>query len=396
MEFSYKVRDPLGKLHEGSIDALSSEDATQQLRRDGFQVLELDETEGDGLFARSVSRSEVVYATNQLAVMVDTGISLATALSGILQQEQNPTFRKILKELVSEVESGGDFSAALSRHPRLFDKTYVSLIKASEATGLLAPMLERIALHLRKEVETRGKVRAAMAYPTVMAVLAVAVTIFLLTFVMPKFTPLFQRKGMVLPKPTIVMMAVSDSLINYWWAWLGCGAALVLGFIYGRRTEVGRKAWDWLKIELPLLGPMNRKVVISRSIRTLGTMLSSGIPVLDALDLAAEVSGNYYYEQLWRRVAQEVMGGKQVFESLSGSKLFPPMLVQMISAGEQTGKLGTVLERVSNYYDQEVETSLKAVTSIIEPIMITIMGGVVGTIGLSLLLPVFSLSKTPG
>ena len=396
MEFSYKVRDPLGKLHEGTVEASNSEDATQQLRRDGFQVLELEEAEGEGLFARSVSRSEVVYATNQLAVMVETGISLATALSGILEQEQNPTFRRILKELVAAVESGGDFSAALACHPRLFDKTYVSLIKASEATGLLAPMLERIALHLRKEVETRGKIRAAMAYPTVMAVLAIAVTIFLLTFVMPKFTPLFQRKGMVLPKPTILMMTVSDSLLHYWWAWLVGGAALVFGFIYGKRTVAGRKALDWLKIELPLLGPMNRKVVISRSIRTLGTMLSSGIPVLDALDLAAEVSGNYYYEQLWRRVAQEVMGGKQVFESLSGSKLFPPMLVQMISAGEQTGKLGSVLERVSNYYDQEVETSLKAVTSIIEPIMITVMGGVVGTIGLALLLPVFSLSKTPG
>ena len=396
MEFSYKVRDPLGKLHEGTVEAANKDDATQQLRRDGFQVLELDEAEGDGLFARSVSRSEVVYVTNQLAVMVETGISLATALSGIMEQEQNPTFRRILKELVSVVESGGDFSAALACHPRLFDKTYVSLIKASEATGLLAPMLERISLHLRKEVETRGKIRAAMAYPTVMAVLAICVTIFLLTFVMPKFTPLFQRKGMVLPPPTVLMMTVSDSLLHYWWAWLAGGAALVFGFIYGRRTVAGRKAWDWLKIELPLVGPMNRKVVISRSIRTLGTMLSSGIPVLDALDLAAEVSGNYYYEQLWRRVAQEVMGGKQVFESLASSKLFPPMLVQMISAGEQTGKLGSVLERVSNYYDQEVETSLKAVTSIIEPIMITVMGGVVGTIGLALLLPVFSLSKTPG
>ncbi len=241
MEFSYKVRDPLGKLHEGTIEASSSEDATQQLRRDGFQVLELEETEGEGLFARSVSRSEVVYVTNQLAVMVDTGISLATALAGILQQEQNPTFRRILKELVLAVESGGDFSAALACHPRLFDKTYVSLIKASEATGLLAPMLERIALHLRKEVETRGKVRAAMAYPTVMAVLAVAVTIFLLTFVMPKFTPLFQRKGMVLPTPTIVMMVVSDSLLHYWWAWLAGGASLVFGFIYGKRTVVGAR-----------------------------------------------------------------------------------------------------------------------------------------------------------
>jgi type IV pilus assembly protein PilC len=395
MTFQYKVRDPLGKLHEGTVEASSLEDATQQLRREGFQVLELQEGDGDlgSLFPRRVTRAEIMYATNQLAVMVDTGISLSAALQGIFAQEQNPTLRKVLKDLNTSVEGGEDFSKALGRYPHLFDRTYISLVKASEATGLLGPMLERVSTYLRKEIETRGKVRAAMAYPTVMLVLAVFVTIFLLTFVMPKFTPLFSSKGMKLPTPTIVMMVISDSLLNYWWGWIAGSVAAVAGFIISRRTPGGRMFWDRLKIDLPLLGPMNRKVIISRSIRTLGTMLSSGIPVLDALELAAEVAGNYYYEKLWRSVSDRVVAGDQVCDSLSGSPLFPPMLVQMISAGEQTGKLGGVLERVSNYYDQEVETSLKAVTSIIEPIMISVMGVIVGTIGLALLLPVFSLSK---
>ena len=399
MSYEYKVRDPMGKVVQGTIEADSVDEATQQLRREGFQVIELieglEEEEVGPLFARRVSRTEIVYATNQLAVMVDTGISLSAALQGILEQEQNPTLKGILKELNKSDEGGEDFSAALARHPKLFDKTYISLVKASEATGLLGPMLERITAYLRKEVETRGKVRAAMAYPTVMMVLAIGVTIFLLTFVMPKFTPLFSKKGMELPKATVVMMAVSDSLLNYWWAWILGAIAAVAGFIFGRRTEQGRKIWDRIKIDMPLIGPMNRKVIISRSIRTLGTMLSSGISMLDALQLSAEVSGNFYYEELWKRVRNEVTGGKQVYESLSGSPLFPPMLVQMISAGEQTGKLGPVLERVSNYYDQEVETALKACTSVIEPIMISVMGVIVGTIGLALLLPIFSLSKAP-
>jgi type IV pilus assembly protein PilC len=170
-------------------------------------------------------------------------------------------------------------------------------------------------------------------------------------------------------------------------------AAAIGGFIYGRRTDYGWQLWDSVKITLPLIGPMTRKVVISRSVRTLGTMLGSGIPTLDALKLAGEVSGNWHYEKMWQDVGRQVTEGRQICEALQGHRLFPPMLVQMISAGEQSGKLAQVLQRVSNYYEQEVETSLKAVTSVIEPIMITVMGAVVGTIGLALLLPIFSLSK---
>jgi type IV pilus assembly protein PilC len=216
-----------------------------------------------------------------------------------------------------------------------------------------------------------------------------------LTYILPKFTPLFKSKGTKLPTPTIVMMSVSDAMLSHWYFWLAGAVLLVAGLLYGRRTPQGRRAMDWLKIHMPLVGPMFRKVAISRSIRTLGTMLTSGVPIMESIRLAGQVSGNSYYEGLWGQVLDEVAGGKRICEVLRGNPLFPRVLVQMIASGEETGKLDKVLERVSTYYDGEVETSLKATTSMIEPIMIAVMGVVVGTIGLALLLPIFSLSKQP-
>jgi type IV pilus assembly protein PilC len=396
MDFQYRVRDPMGNVHQGSLEAAGVEEAAQTLRRDGFQILELEEADAPlGLFGGRVSKAEIIYMTAQLAIMVDTGITLSTALAGIVEQEQNPGLRKVLTELKEAVEGGEDFSAALARHPKLFDKTYVSLVKASEATGSLGAMLDRIANYLRKEVETRGKVRAAMAYPAVMMLLAVGVTIFLLTYILPKFTPMFVAKGMDLPAPTKLMMGISDALMLYWYLWAAAGVSLVVGYIFAKRTEPGRRTLDLVKINLPVLGTMFRKVTISRSIRTLGTMLASGVPMLDALRLCAEVSGNYHYERLWYDVRDQVTAGKRICEVLSGNPLFPRVLVQMIASGEETGKLDYVLERVSTYYDQEVDTSLKTATSLIEPIMITAMGFIVGSIGLALLLPIFSLSRQP-
>jgi type IV pilus assembly protein PilC len=396
MSFQYRARDPLGNTHQGTLEATSLEDARQQLRRDGFQILDLDQSEDEeDLFPRRVSKNDIIYVTTQLAIMVDTGITLSVALNGIVEQESNPSLRKILTELKTSVEGGEDFSAALARYPKLFDRTYVALVKASEATGTLGSMLDRIADYMRKEVETRGRVLAAMAYPMVMMVLAFGVTIFLLTYILPKFTPLFKSKGMDLPAPTWLMMTVSDALLSYWYLWLAGFVSVVAGFLFGRRTQPGRRFLDLVKINLPILGPMFRKIILSRSIRTLGTMLHSGVPIMDAIRLAGEVSGNVYYEELWQQVLDEVAAGKRICEVLSGNPLFPKVLVQMIASGEETGKLDKVLQRVSSYYDREVETSIKATTSLIEPIMIAVMGVVVGTIGLALLLPIFSLSRQP-
>lgn len=346
------------------------------------------------LFPRRVRKTEIIYATSQLAIMVDTGITLSTALEGICQQTDNPTLKTVLLDVKGSVESGESFSAALARHPKHFNKTYVALVRASEQTGRVADMLDQIAEYLGKESSNRSKVMSALAYPAVMMCLAIGVTIFLLTYVLPKFTPLFESKGIKLPLPTRVLIAVSYALTTYWYAWVFLAVALTVGFFVGRRTAAGRRLIDWLKINTPLLGPMFRKVIISRSIRTLGTMVTSGVPMLDALRHCADVAGNSFYEQSWYGVLDEITTGRRICESLAGSPLFPKTLIQMIGAGEETGRLGEVLDKVSSHYDREVELSLKTITSLIEPLLIAVMGIVVGGIALSLMLPIFTLGHT--
>jgi len=394
LSYQYQVRDPLGRVHDGTIEAASPDAATQSLRRDGFHVLSLDESTAEaGLFPRRISRREILYMTSQLAVMVDTGITLSAALDGIAEQEENPSLKKLVLDLKSRVEGGDDFSSALAGHPKHFDRTYVTLIKASEQTGSLGEMLEKIASYSQKELEMRGKVRAALAYPAVMIVVALGVTIFLLTYILPKFQPLFERKNVQLPTPTVLAMTASDALMQYWYLWLLGAVALVVSVWFGRRTRQGQQLLDWVYIHAPVIGPTARKVILSRNIRTLGAMIAAGVSVLDALRLSAEVSANYYYETLWLRVLDAVTTGNRICESLRHTKLVPSTLVQMIGAGEESGRLDDVLKKVSTHYDKEVETSIKTVTSMIEPLMITVMGFVVGGIGLALLLPIFSLSR---
>lgn len=393
--FEYRVRDSLGNTLDGTIEAETLDEASSQLRHDGFEVLNLEEGEDSPLIARRISKRDVIFLTNQLSIMVDTGITLSSALSGILEQEENPTLRRVLKQLCESVESGEAFSTALAQHPKHFDHTYVSLVRASEATGTLGEMLERIADYLRKDVETRGRVRASMAYPLVMLVMAIGVTVFLLTYILPKFIPIFESRGASLPGPTKIMMGVSGVMMGYWYLWLAGIILCSVGFVMAKRTDQGRQILDWIKISLPLIGPTYRKVIISRCLRTLATMISAGVSIIDSLQLTADVSGNYYFERMWLQALERVTTGRRINESLVGNALFPSVLVQMISSGEESGKLDYVLQRVSDYYDQEVEVALKTTTSLIEPIMIAVMGVLIGGIGLALMLPVFSLSRQP-
>lgn len=395
MAYVYKARDPLGKIIEGKIAAASADDATQQLRRDGFSVIDVEDEaeEAAPLFGGRVSRRDIANVTTQLAVMVDTGITLSSALQGLISQEKNAKLKHLLMSLQTAVEGGSDFSSALQNHSQYFDPTYVALVRASEASGTLAEMLDRVADYLRARMEARAKVRAAMTYPAVIACLALGVTIFLLTYIMPKFTPLFTRKGVKLPAITEFMMTASNILTEYWYLWLVAGIGSVVGLVMWKKTESGQRAWDHAILNLPLLGPLFRKIILSRSISTLGTMIAAGVTTLDSLRLCGEASGNHVYQDLWEQVRHRVTGGEQICEALANNPLVPPTLVQMIASGEQSGRLDDVLKRVSTFYDREVETSLKTATSLIEPIMIGVMGVVVGTIGLALLLPIFSLSR---
>ncbi|MDP7016770.1 MAG: type II secretion system F family protein [Pirellulaceae bacterium] len=358
-------------------------------------VVDEQESEGLLLFRRRVKRQEIVYLASQLGIMVETGVNLAAALEGLAEQEENATLHSILVDLRHRVEAGEDFSTALARHPKQFDKTFVSLVRASEQTGTLGPMLQQLSEYLSKELENRGKVRSALTYPTVMLAVAAGVTIFLLTYVLPKFSPLFERKGVRLPKSTQLMMIVSDSLLGYWWAW-AIGVVVVVGGWFWARTKAGRSSIDWCKIHAPLVGPMFRKVTISRCLRTLGVMVGNGVSMLDAVQLTSDVSGNTHYEREWMQVLDQITNGRRVCEALGESQLFPKPLIQMIASGEDTGRLDFVLDKVSGHYERDVDMSLKTMTSLLEPLMITVMGVVVGGIAMSLLLPIFQLSRAAG
>lgn len=393
--FAYQAKDRLGHLHDSSIEAESVEEARALLAGDGLQIVSIEEEASFGLSLSGsrISRNDIIYMTSQLSVMVETGINLSAALSGIASQEKNEALKKLILDLKKDVEGGEDFSLVLSRYPQYFDQTYVALIRASEQTGLMGEMLEKIARYLRKEAETRGKIRAALAYPAVMICLACGVTIFLLTFVLPKFEPLFNRKGIKLPTPTIIMMKSSDFLLNYWPYWIPALVALLIGFLIFRRSEPGRKVLDSVKLNFPIIGPMIRKVAIARSLNTLGTLVRSDVPMLQSLELTSQVCNNSHYSKMWIDVIEAVTSGSQIHECLRKSQLMPSTIVQMIAAGEETGRLDDVLDKVSTHYEHDVDMSIKTTTSLIEPIMIAVMGVVVGGIAMSLLLPIFQLSR---
>lgn len=402
MQFEYLARDVTGKMQTGIVSAETSIEAARKLRQDGLFTLSMTESRsaprsaGPGLFARRISRSDIVYLSSQLAVMVDAGIPVASAIGGLAKQSENPSMRLMLERIQMDVEGGADFSAALAKFPRYFDGVYVNLVKAGEVSGLLGALLERIATQMRSELEQRQKVRGALMYPGIMLTMCLGACIFLLTFVLPKISPMFVARGIELPAPTRIMMAASFVLTNYWWACLLAVAAAIAFCWHARKQWWGQMAYDWVVLRLPVLGPLISKAILARTTRTFAAMLNAGVPVLDAIHLCAAVSENVFYERAWKDLADKVTTGRQIHEVLESNPLFPKTLVQMIGSGEQTGKLGMVLGRVGNYYDSEVGIAIKSATSMLEPIMVAGMGVIVGSLALAMLLPIFKLSSHVG
>ncbi len=401
MQFAYLARDTAGKKLSGTVAADSQADAAHMLRQDGLYAISLEEARAKSTltipwFGRRVSRSELVYTTSQLAVMIDAGIPLSSAIGGLAAQTDNLGFQSMLQKIQQDIEGGDSLSAALARFPKTFDGVYVNLVKAGEESGMLGMLLERLAVQMRNDLEQRSKVRGALMYPGAMFVMCLGSCVFLLTGVLPKIAPMFVARGIELPTPTIVMMALSHALTVYWWACLLGLAACVSAFVYARRQWWGILAWDWSILGLPILGSLVRKSILARTTRTFSTMLNAGVPVLNAIELCAAVSENSLYEKAWRHLATEVTTGRQLHEVLQSNPLFPKTLVQMIGSGEKTGKLGMVLGRVSEYYEAEVSIATKAATSLIEPLMVAGMGVVIGGLALAMLLPIFKLSSHVG
>lgn len=398
--YKYESKNATGQVSGGFITAQNLSAASQMIRSRGEYILSLVPTEeaasksvGQIQFSLGPGLKDVQSFTSQLAVMIRAGISLRAALEGIETQVANPKFREMVRQMRKDVEGGRQFSEALMRYPKVFSPLYINMVKASELSGGFSKMLDRIADFLLVQIETRSQVVGAMIYPAIIGTMAVVTTVFMLTFVLPRFTVLFKGKEAMLPAPTKLLMALSDFMLGYWYVLLlGFGAA-VWGFSLVLKTDAGHLWFDRTKLTVPLFKKLFRAMYINRSLHTMGQLINAGVPMLDTLAITADISGNLLYRRMWRAVYGAVKQGKKISMPLQRSPLLPRPVVQMISAGEESGKLGEVLDEVSEYYARELRSVIKSVTAMIEPMMIVAMGGVVGFIAMSIILPIFKMSN---
>ncbi len=403
--YRYQVRDANGQVNTGQLDASSLREATSLALHHGQFILDVSPismlANPRNLLERmqqikiefGPSLKDILNFTNQLAVMVKAGINIRHAIGTIGQQVENTKFRKMIEEIKADVESGQPFSEALAKHPKSFSTLYVNMVRASELSGNFAHMLKRISQYLDQQIETRSMVRGAMIYPAIIGFMAVTATVFLLTFVLPKFTTLFAGKEALLPKPTLILMALSDYMINSWYVLLAGVGALATGFVYGVKHPRGQEIWDNVKLKIPLFKTMLRALYITRGLNTMGELVNAGVPMLETLKITAEVSGHTLYKRMWETVHDQVQQGNKIANPLSQQNLLPSNVVQMISAGEESGNLGEVMNDIAEFYSRELKTTIKAVTAMIEPVMIIIMGFVVGFIAMSIILPIFKMSS---
>ncbi len=401
--YRYQTRTTGGDTSVGMLSADNALSAAQQLRSQGHTVLQLTpvnqrrkKTAAEWFkalnYTSGPSQRDILNFTTQLAVMIRAGISIRAALEGIAEQQENAKFRDILLQIKQDVESGKQFSEALAKHPKLFGPLYINMVRASEMSGSFSQMLERIAAYLAQQIETRAMVIGAMIYPSVIGGLAVAVTIFLLTFVLPRFAAVFEGKEAAMPWPTIFLMNLSGFMVQWYWAVIGGLIVALVGFVMFVKTEPGGWWFDATKLRFPIFKKMFRALYISRSLQTMGELVNAGVPMLDTIAITGEISGNRLFKRLWASVYNSVKQGKKIAQPLTKTKLLPTAVVQMIGAGEESGKLGEVLDEVSGFYTRQLKEAIKMVTSMIEPIMIIVMGSVVGFIAMAIILPIFKLS----
>ena len=399
--YKFEAKGNAGQVQAGVITAASLAAASEQLRSQGQFILSLIPA-GDAPTRTSLkdisisfgpSAKDVYNFTSQLAVMIRAGISIRAALEGISDQIENPKFKKMISQMKRDVESGRQFSDALARYPKIFSPLYINMVKASELSGGFSRMLDKIAGYLNQQIETQRMVTGAMIYPGIIGTLAVGVTIFLLTFVLPRFMVIFKGKEAALPAPTKVLLAMSDFMVNYWYVLVIALFAGIWGLVLALKTDLGRLIFDKVKLSVPLLKKMFKALYISRSLHTMGQLINAGVPMLDTIAITADISGNTLYRRMWRTVHSAVKQGKKISAPLQKSALLPKSVIQMISAGEESGKLGETLDEVSEFYTRELRDTIKSVTSMIEPLMIVVMGSVVGFIAMSIILPIFKLSQ---
>jgi type IV pilus assembly protein PilC len=400
--FTYTAKAPDGKKIDGVIRAADKASAQAELKKKNLQVNSLAEQKAGakgkkGLFGPPrphVKTKDIAVMTRQLSTMISAGIPLLESLEILLEQATDPGFKIVLDKVIERVRAGSDFSTALSEHPKLFSKIFVNMIKAGEASGQLDIILQRLADYMEAIEELKREIKAAMTYPVISLFLILSITVGLIVGIVPKFQEIFKQLGMdKLPAPTEILLLISEIMRNNFMAMMGVIIAIVVAFLLYIRTKAGIKQWHWFLLHMPIFGPLFRKVAISRFSRTFATLIQSGVPMLGALDIVASTAGNVLVEEAVLRARDAVSKGETLGDPLAATKVFPPMVTRMISIGEKTGALEKLLMKISEFYDQEVRATVKALTSLIEPLLIATMGIIVGFIVLSIFLPIIEIQQ---
>lgn len=340
-----------------------------------------------------IKRSEVLSISNQLSVMLDTGVTLAEALECVAEHARDPKSKELLEDVMQSVTAGITFSGALSRHPKSFPRIYIALIRAAEVSGMMSRMLNRATQYLKDEQEILRKVKGALTYPAIMFFCAVTTTLFLLTVVMPRFTQIYADRGAALPVPTQVLMNLSHFVTANWMILLPAAAGLVFGGWTYIKSPGGKRVFDRLVLQIPMVGPMLKQLHMTRGLRTIGTMATSGVTLVDCVETARGISSNSYYEDLWSNTLEQIKLGRPFSQTLADSPLVPHAIARMIASGEKGGRFGQVLEQVATFGEAELKERITELTRYIEPVMILVMGTIIGGVTLALLLPVFQVSK---
>ena len=394
--FAYTARETAtGREIRNTVEALSEQAAIAALLNRNLLVVEIKEKiakRGQTKGGKIALADQVVF-TRQLATMIDAGIAIVQSLQALGDQTPNKVMRDVVRDITTRVESGESFSEALSRHPKAFNRLYVAMVSAGEKGGLLAEILSRLATYLENSERLRKKVKTALMYPSVVTLVAITITIFLLVRVIPTFKDIYTGFGAELPGPTQFLIGISDVVKHYFIVLIVVLGAAVWSWLSYIKTKPGREFWDRQRIKLPIFGAIAHKICLARFTRTLSSLVRSGVPILEVLQIVSQTVGNVVMEKAIKTASTDIERGEGISAALAKHPIFPTMVVRMLSAGEQTGNIDTMLERVANFLDEEIDTTLSGLMSLIEPLLIVFLGVVVGGIVICMFLPIFNLAN---
>jgi type IV pilus assembly protein PilC len=394
--FTYNARETAtGREINNTIEAATEQAAIAALLNRNLLVLSIQEKLGKKGKAKGgkVALADLVVFTRQFATMIDAGIAIVQSLQALAEQSPNKVMRDVIKDICTRVESGESFSEALSKHPKAFNKLYVAMVSAGEKGGLLAEIMARLATYLENTERLRKKVKTAMMYPTTVSVVAVGITIFLLVKVIPVFKEVYEGFGAKLPAPTQFLMDISDLLRHWLILVIPAMGGLVYAWLYFIKTPKGLEFWDRNRLKLPVFGPIAHKICLARFTRTLASLVRSGVPILDVLQIVSQTVGNVIMEKAVKTAATDIERGEGISAALGKNPIFPSMIIRMLSAGEQTGNIDNMLERVADFLDEEIDNTLSGLMSLLEPLLIVFLGVVIGGMVICMFLPIFNLAN---